>query len=68
MKIILKRSEPIRVYHHPCDVLINSKTKTVEILEGGARIEAFNLIEKDVHWTVDPQNYTEELILTLTVQ
>ena len=68
MKIILKRSEPIRVYHHPCDVLINSKTKVVEILEDGKRIETFNLIEKNVQWTVDPQDYSEELMLTLTVQ
>ena len=68
MKIILKRTDPIRVYHHPCDVLINSKTNVVEILEDGKRIESFNLVEKNVQWAVDPQNYSEELILTLNVQ
>jgi len=46
VKIILKNPEPFRVYHHPCDVVINSNLKTVEIFDNGELIDTFDLIEK----------------------
>ena len=67
MKIVLKNPEPFRVYHHPCDVVIRSNLKKVEILDGGELVETFDLINKNVEWVVDAQNDTEELLLTITV-
>ena len=67
MKIVLKNPEPFRVYHHPCDVVIRSNLKKVEILDGGELVETFDLINKNVEWVIDPQNDTEELLLTITV-
>ena len=67
MKIVLKNPEPFRVYHHPCDVVIRSNLKKVEIVDGGELVETFDLINKNVEWVVDTQNDTEELLLTITV-
>ena len=68
MKIVLKNPEPFRVYHHPCDVVIRSNLKKVEILDGGELVETFDLIEKNLEWVIDSQNDTEEILLTITVR
>ena len=67
VKIVLKNPEPFRVYHHPCDVVIHSKQKKVEILDSGTPVETFDLIEKNVEWVIDDQNDTEELLLIISV-
>ncbi len=67
MKIILKNPEPFRVYHHPCDVVIHSSQKKVEIFDNGEPIDTFDLIEKNVKWITNSQNDTEELLLTIIV-
>ena len=68
MKIVLKNPEPFRVYHHPCDVVIHSNLKKVEILDGGEPVETFDLIDRNLEWVTDSQNDTEEILLTITVK
>ncbi|NNL58909.1 MAG: hypothetical protein HKP31_05560 [Nitrosopumilus sp.] len=68
MKIILKNPKPIRVFHHPCDVIIRSNLKKVEILDNGELVETFDFVSKNVEWLVDDENDTEELLLTITVK
>ena len=68
MKIVLKNPEPFRVYHHPCDVVIHSSLKKVEIFDNGELVDTYDLIERNVVWTTNSQNDTEELLLTITVQ
>jgi len=67
MKIVLKNPEPFRVYHHPCDVVIHSSLKTVEIFDNGELVETFGLVEKNVEWITNSQNDTEEILLTIIV-
>ena len=67
MKIVLKNPEPFRVYHHPCDVVIHSSLKTVEIFDNGELVETFGLVEKNVEWITHSQNDTEEILLTIIV-
>jgi len=67
VKIVLKNPEPFRVYHHPCDVVIHSSLKTVEIFDNGELVETFGLVEKNVEWITNSQNDTEEILLTIIV-
>ena len=67
MKIVLKNPEPFRIFHHPCDVVIHSSLKTVDIFDNGKLLETFDLIEKNVEWIMNIQNDTEELLLTIIV-
>ena len=68
MKIILKKVEPFRIYHHPCDVVIKSKPQLVGVIENGELVEEFELIKREVQWVADTQSGTEELMLILTVK
>ena len=68
MKIVLKKAEPFRIYHHPCDVVIRSKSQLVAIMDNGESVEEFELIKKDVRWVTDTQSGTEEIMVILTVK
>ena len=69
MKIIIKRKETIRVYHHARDVTIHPKNKTVDTFNSdGSILETFDLIDKEVSWVEDNEKDTMELVLTLTVK
>ncbi|MGI9567452.1 MAG: hypothetical protein ACR2LL_10645 [Nitrosopumilus sp.] len=69
MKIIIKREEPIRLYHHPRDVTVRPKSKKVDTFNSdGSPLETFDLIDKEVSWDEDHERDLMELILTLNVK
>ncbi|MDH3313293.1 MAG: hypothetical protein OEM28_09145 [Nitrosopumilus sp.] len=69
MKIIIKRKEPIRVYHEPRNVTIHPKGKKVDTFNSdGSLLETFELIDKDVSWVEDHEKDLMELVLTLNVK
>ena len=69
MKILINNGNPIRVYHHPRDVVVHPKTNTVEIFnENGSILESHKLIRKEVDWSDDEDLNTSEIIVTLHVK
>jgi len=69
VKIIIKRKEPIRVYHAPREVAIHPKSKKVDTLKSdGSLLETFDLIDKEVSWVEDKEKDLMELVLILNVK
>ena len=69
MKILINKGHPIRVYHHPRDVVVHPKTNVVEIFnENGSILESHNLVKKEVEWSDDEDLNTSEIIVTLHVK
>jgi len=69
VKIIIKRKEPIRVYHTPREVAIHPKSKKVDTLKSdGSLLETFDLIDKEVSWVEDKEKDLMELVLILNVK
>ena len=59
MKIVIKNSEPIRVYHHPREVTVHPKNETVS---------TFKLVDKNLSWCDNPENDQSEILVTLDVE
>ena len=69
MKILIDNGNPIRLYHHPREVIVHPKTNAVEILNSdGSLLESYELVKKDVKWTDDEALDTSEIIVTLNVK
>ena len=69
MKIIIKRKELIRVYHHPRDVTIHPKSKKVDTFNSdGSLLETFDLIDKELSWAENVEEDLIEIVLTLNVK
>jgi hypothetical protein len=69
MKILISNGSPIRIYHHPREVVVHPKTNNVEILnQNGSILESYDLIKKEVGWTDDDVLDTSEIIVTLHVK
>jgi hypothetical protein len=69
MKILIDNGNPIRLYHHPREVIVHPKTNVVEILNAdGSLLESFELVKKDLKWTDDEVLDTSEIIVTLHVK
>jgi hypothetical protein len=69
MKILIDNGNPIRVYHHPREVIVHPKTNLVEIFnEDGSVLESYELVKKDVRWTDDESLDSSEIIVTLNVK
>jgi hypothetical protein len=48
MKILIDNGNPIRLYHHPREVIVHPKTNVVEILNAdGSLLESYELIKKE---------------------
>lgn len=69
MKILIDNGSPIRLYHHPREVIVHPKTNVVEIFNAdGSLLESYELLKKDVKWTDDEILDTSEIIVTLNVK
>lgn len=69
MKILITKGNPIRVYHHPREVVVHPRTNTVEIFnESGSILEKHVLLKKEVKWTDDTELDTSEILVTLHVR
>jgi hypothetical protein len=69
MKILIHNGNPIRVYHHPREVVVHSKTNTVEIFnENGSILESYDLIKREVGWTDDEELDISKIVVTLHVK
>lgn len=69
MKILIDNGNPIRVYHHPREVIVHPKTNIVEIFNAdGSLLESYELVKKDVRWTDDEALDSSEIIVTLNVK
>jgi len=69
MKILISNGHPIRVYHHPREVVVHPKTSVVEVFnENGSILESHDLIKKEVEWSDNEDLNTSEIIVTLHVK
>lgn len=69
MKILIYKDNPIRVYHHPREVIVHPKTNTVETLnEDGSMLESYDLIKREVEWTDDDELNVSEIVVTLHIK
>ncbi len=69
MKIIIKNNSPIRIYHHPREVTIHPKSKTIKTFNAdGSLLETFKLVDKETSWSEDFENDRTEIIVTLYVE
>jgi len=69
MKILIDNGSPIRVYHHPRDVVVHPEANTVEIFNAdGSLLESYDLIKKEMDWSDDDDLDTSEIIVTLNVK
>jgi len=69
MKILIDNGNPIRLYHHPREVIVHPKTNVVEILNAdGSLLESYELIKKELGWEEDEVLDTSEIIITLHVK
>jgi len=69
MKILIDNGNPIRLYHHPREVIVHPKTNVVEIFNAdGSLLESYELVKKDIQWTDDEVLDTSEIIVTLHVK
>jgi hypothetical protein len=69
MKILINNGNPIRVYHHPREVVVHPKTNIVEIFnENGSILESHDLVKKEVAWSDNEDLNTSEIVVTLHVK
>jgi len=69
MKILIGNGNPIRLYHHPREVIVHPKTHIVKIFDADdSLLESYELFKKDIHWTDDEALDTSEIIVTLNVK
>ena len=68
MKILIHRDGPIRVYHHPREVIVHPKSNTVKIFDdNGSILESYKLIKRELNWSDDDELDTSEIVVTLFV-
>ena len=68
MKILINNGSPIRVYHHPREIVVHPKTNLVEILNtNGSVLEKYVLTKKEVKWMDNNDLDTSEILVTLHV-
>jgi len=69
MKIVLIRNDRIlRVYHEPREIIVHPKTNQVEVLDSKDHtLEKYELLKRDLGWTVNKETDTSEILLTLTI-
>ena len=69
MKILIDNGSPIRIYHHPTEVVVHPKTNIVEIFnEDGSVLESYDLIKKELGWKENEDLDISEIIVTLHVK
>jgi hypothetical protein len=69
MKILIDNGSPIRIYHHPREVVVHPKTNIVEIFnEDGSVLESYDLIKKELGWKENEDLDTSEIIVSLHVK
>ena len=69
MKILIDNGSPIRIYHHPREVVVHPKTNIVEIFnEDGSVLESYDLIKKELGWKENEDLDISEIIVTLHVK
>jgi len=70
MKILIDNGNPIRLYHHPREVIVHPKTNVVEILNAdGSLLGSYELVKKDTKWIDDDDALdTSEILVTLNVK
>jgi len=69
LKIVIKNSEPIRIYHHPREVSIHPKSKVVKTFNtDGSLLEIFKLVKKETSWCEDFESDQSEILVTLYVK
>jgi len=69
MKILIENGNPLRIYHHPREVIVHPKTNEVEILNAdGSVLETFDLVGREVKWIEDLDLNTAEILVTLHVK
>lgn len=69
MKILIYRDDdPIRIYHHPREVIVHPKSNTVKIFdENGSILESYHLIKKELSWSDNEELDISEIVVTLFV-
>ena len=69
MKIVLIRNNRIlRAYHEPREVIVHPKANQVEVVDSeDYTLEKYELIKRDLGWTVNEEVGTSEILLTLTI-
>ena len=69
MKILIDNGSPIRIYHHPREVVVHPKTNIVEIFnEDGSVLESYDLVKKELGWKENVDLDISEIIVTLHVK
>ena len=69
MKILIDNGRPIRIYHHPREVVVHPKTNIVEIFnEDGSVLESYDLIKKELGWKENEDLDISEIIVSLHVK
>ena len=69
MKIVIKNTESIRLYHHPREVSVHPKSKTVKTFNtDGSLLETFKLVNKETSWNENFEDDQSEIIVTLHVE
>ena len=69
MKILIDNGSPIRIYHHPREVVVHPKTNIVEIFnEDGSVLESYDLIKKELGWKENEDLDISEIIVSLHVK
>lgn len=69
MKIVLiRKGRILRAYHEPREIIVHPKTNQVDVVNSEEHIlEKYELIKRDLGWTVNKEKDTSEIVLTLTI-
>ena len=67
--IIIRNNQPLRIYHHPRNVVIHPKAKKVDSYnEDGTILESFDYMDSKLNWMDDSETDTKEILLTVNVK
>jgi hypothetical protein len=67
--IIIRNNQPLRIYHHPRNVVIHPKAKKVDSYdEDGTILESFDYVDSKLDWINDSEIDTKEISLTVNVK
>ena len=67
--IIIRNNQPLRIYHHPRNVVIHPKAKKVDSYdEDGTILESFDYVDSKLDWMNDSETDTKEISLTVNVK
>ena len=66
--VIIRNGQPLRIYHHPRNVIIHPKAKKVDSYnEDGTLLESFDYTDSKLDWLNDSDADTKEIILTINI-